>query len=392
MIRLMFVDDEDRILDGLRRSMHSMRAEWSMRFANSGPEALLQLSMEPADVVISDMRMPTMDGAQLLAEVKRLYPQAIRFILSGHSESESIIRATRSAHRYLSKPCDAQSLRAAIARASSLKKLLNNDVLAAMVGSVDTLPTPPTTYMQLRDLLRDPEAAITDVVDVLQKDIGLTTKVVKLANSGFFGSRQSVQSIERAVSIVGTDAISALVLGKELYDANSPVKPGFSLERLGQHSFEVAAWARAVALHEGLSQGVAERAFLAGVLHDIGRLIFAMSPTGPNAAHSLERAASDGALKSVAHHAAAGAYLLGLWAFPEAIVEAVLWHHSPSRGGESELGLAGLVHIGDLLTHERDPGSRGPREPESGYLQALGMAERWPAWAALRPEAVVADE
>jgi DNA-binding NtrC family response regulator len=157
----MFVDDEDRILDGLRRSMHTMRAEWSMRFANSGPEALLQLAMEPADVVISDM-------------------QAIRFILSGHSESESIIRATRSAHRYLSKPCDAQALKVAIARAANLRTLLNNDALAAMVGSVDTLPTPPTAYMQLRDLLRDPEAAIADVVDVLQRDIGLTAKVVKL--------------------------------------------------------------------------------------------------------------------------------------------------------------------------------------------------------------------
>jgi|HubBroStandDraft_6_1064221.scaffolds.fasta_scaffold113790_2 HD-like signal output (HDOD) protein/CheY-like chemotaxis protein len=381
----MFVDDEDRILDGLRRSMHTMRAEWSMRFANSGPEALLQLAMEPADVVISDMRMPTMDGAQLLAEVKRLYPQAIRFILSGHSESESIIRATRSAHRYLSKPCDAQALKVAIARAANLRTLLNNDALAAMVGSVDTLPTPPTAYMQLRDLLRDPEAAIADVVDVLQRDIGLTAKVVKLANSGFFGSRQPVQSIERAVSIVGTDAISALVLGKELYDTHAPVNPGFSLERLGQHSFEVAAWARAVALHEGLPQGVAERAFLAGVLHDIGRLIFAMSTAGPQAMRSAERA-GDGALQSVAHHAAAGAYLLGLWAFPESIVEAVLWHHSPSRSGESELGMAGLVHIGDLLAHERDPGSRGPRQAESGYLQALGLAERWPTWLALRAE------
>lgn len=386
MIRLLFVDDEERVLDGLKRSMHSMRHEWSMRFAPSGPEALLQLAIEPADVVISDMRMPSMDGAQLLAEVKRLYPQAIRFILSGQSESESIIRATRSAHRYLSKPCDAQTLKAAIGRASSLKTLLNNDALAAMVGSVDTLPTPPMTYMQLRDLLRSPEAAVTEVVDVLQKDIGLTAKVVKLANSGFFGSRQPVLSIERAVSIVGTDAISALVLGKELYDTHASVKSGFSLEKLGQHSFEVAAWARAVALHEGLPRADAERAFLAGVLHDIGRLIFAMSNASQNLARSAERADDKDPLQSVSHHAAAAAYLLGLWAFPESIVEAVLWHHSPTQSGESELGLAGLVHIGDLLAHEQDPGSQGPRGADSEYLQTLGIAERWPAWVALRPK------
>jgi HD-like signal output (HDOD) protein/CheY-like chemotaxis protein len=377
VIRLMFVDDDPLIREALRRTMYGMRHEWSMRFSGGGPEALKELSSEPADVVISDMHMPEMDGAELLAEVKRLYPQAIRFILSGRSETESIIRATRSAHRYLSKPCDAAALKAAIARAMHLRELLNNDSLAALVGSVDTLPTPPMTYMLLRDSLRDADAGLTEVVNILQKDVGLTSKVVKLANSAYFGSRPPVQSLERAVSTVGTDAISALVLGKELYDTHTALAHGFSLERLGEHSFEVAAWARALALHEGLAQGVAERAFLAGVLHDVGRLVFAMRKTP---------APSDGPSEVEVHHAAAGAYLLGLWAFPEAIAEAVLWHHLPSGCGESELGLAGLVHIADLLAHERDPHSASPRAPEPGYLESLGMTDRWPTWAGLRPD------
>jgi HD-like signal output (HDOD) protein len=321
----------------------------------------------------------------LLAEVKRLYPQAIRFILSGRSETELIIRATRSAHRYLAKPCDAAALKAAIARAMHLRALLSNDSLAGLVGSVDALPTPPATYLLLRDSLRDPEMGLASVVSILQKDVGLTSKVVKLANSAFFGSRPPVQSLERAVSTLGTDAISALVLGKELYDTHTALAHGFSLERLGKHSFEVAAWARAVALHEGLAQGVAERAFLAGVLHDVGRLVFAMRKTSlPQVDQTA--AQSDGASEIEAHHAAAGAYLLGLWAFPEAIAEAVLWHHLPSGCGESELGLAGLVHVADLLAHERDPHSASPRAPEPGYLESLGMTDRWPTWAGLRPD------
>ncbi|HEX4378343.1 MAG TPA: response regulator, partial [Steroidobacteraceae bacterium] len=386
MIRLMFVDDESRVLDGLRRSMHGMRSDWSMRFASTGADALQQLAQQPADVVVSDMRMPEMDGSQFLAHVMRLYPETIRFVLSGQSETEASIRATRSAHRYLSKPCSAPILQAAITRATHLKRVLNNDSLAAIVGSVDTLPTPPLTYQQLRERLAGPDASISDVVDVLERDVALTAKVVKLANSGFFGCRDPVQSIERAVSFLGMDAISALVLGKELYDTGCvELVPGFSLERLGQHSFQTAAWARAVALHEGLPAAMAERAFLSGVLHDVGRLVFA-TRHAPSDEQSRQRWRGDTEIQMIRQHAAAGAYLLGLWAFPESIVEAVLWHHAPSQSGESGLGLSALLHIGDQLAHEHDPIAARPARLETGYLESLDLGDRWPVWSSLRQE------
>src|SRR5580658_1465407 len=160
MIRIVFVDDEERILDGIRRSMYGMRSEWQMRFAGTGADALKMLAIEPADVVVSDMRMPGMDGSELLSEVKRLHPEIVRFVLSGQAEAESIIRVTRSAHRYLSKPCDAITLKAEISRAMELRALLNSNHLAAIVGSVDALPTPPKRYQELLDCLHDPEAAI----------------------------------------------------------------------------------------------------------------------------------------------------------------------------------------------------------------------------------------
>ena len=289
MIRILFVDDDARILDGIRRSMYGMRGEWQMLFANGGAEALKALAAEPVDIVVSDMRMPGMNGSELLSEVKRLYPEIVRFVLSGQAEAESILRATRSVHRYLSKPCDATALKAAIARAMNLRALLNSSHLAAMVGSVDALPTPPKLYQQLLDCLRDPEAAIAHVVGILRHDVAMTAKVVKLANSGFFGYREPVQSVERAVSFVGMEAIATLVLGQELFDSeNAVVLPGFNLERLGEHSFQTAAWARAVALHEGFPAAEAEKAFLAGVLHDLGRLVFA-TRTPPSAPREHEQ-------------------------------------------------------------------------------------------------------
>jgi HD-like signal output (HDOD) protein/CheY-like chemotaxis protein len=373
----MFVDDEERILDGIRRSMYCMRDEWQMRFATSASDALRQLESEPADVLVSDMRMPGMDGSELLAEVKRLHPGIVRFVLSGQAEAESVIRVTRSAHRYLSKPCDAMTLKAAIARAMDLRALLSSSDLAAVVGSVDALPTPPKLYQELLDCLRDPEASISDIVQILRHDIAMTAKVVTLANSGFFGIREPVQTVDRAVSFIGMEAISTLVLGQELFDTKNTVTlPGFDLDRLGQHAFQSAAWARAVALHEGFSPAAAERVFLAGVLHDVGRLIFA-TRSPPAGISAREKWMQESMHQMEMHHGAVGAYLLGLWGFPESIVEALVWHHSPSLCGETSLGLCGLVHIGDQLSHGHAV------DPE--YLQAIGLEQRAREWYELRP-------
>src|SRR5580698_2035082 len=249
MIRVLFVDDEARILDGIRRSMDCMRNEWQMRFASSGAGALQELNIEPADVVVSGMRMPDMDGSELLSEVMRLYPETVRVILSGQSEPESIVRATRTAHQYLTKPCDAQTLECAISRTRALKAQLSSDPLAAIVGGVDALPSPPKTYQELLTRLRDPASKITNVVDIIRRDVSMTAKVVKLANSGFFATRGPVQTLERAVGLVGLDAISTLVLGQEIFSGMRPVPlPGGGMERHGRHSLETAAWARAASL------------------------------------------------------------------------------------------------------------------------------------------------
>jgi len=386
MNRILFVDDEARILDGIRRSMYCMREEWHMRFANGGPAALQALSEEPADVVVSDMRMPGMDGAQLLSQVMRLYPGAVRIILSGQAEHESIVRATRAAHRYLSKPCDALELKAAITRTTDLRSILSDDRLAAIVGSVEALPSPPKTYQALLAALRDPAARLETIIDIIEGDAAMASKVVKLANSGFFGIRNPVQTIARAVGLVGFDAISTLVLGQHLFGTDRPVAfPGFALDRLSRHSFEVAAWARAVALHEGFSSALADAAFLAGLLHDVGQLVFATrSPPTRASEHTTWVSQTREQLK--AHHAEVGGYLLGLWGFTDAIVEAIVYHHTPSRAGETRLGLSGLVHIADLLDHASQPAEEdtGERSADVGYLLTLGLTEHWADWQGLR--------
>lgn len=120
MLTILFVDDEPNILQGLQRLLRPMRREWEMCFAQGGAEALAILAEKKVDVLVSDMKMPGMDGAQLLEEVSNRYPHIVRIILSGYSEKEFLVRASGVAHGYLTKPCDTEILKATVSNLETL--------------------------------------------------------------------------------------------------------------------------------------------------------------------------------------------------------------------------------------------------------------------------------
>src|SRR5437870_1863054 len=115
--RVLFVDDDQALLDGLRRVLRSERQIWDMTFVADSTEALNIISQQCFDVVVSDMRMPNLNGAQLLSEVKKICPISVRIILSGQADLDLIVEAVASAHQFLSKPCETNDLRSTIRRA-----------------------------------------------------------------------------------------------------------------------------------------------------------------------------------------------------------------------------------------------------------------------------------
>jgi putative nucleotidyltransferase with HDIG domain len=383
MIRIVFVDDELNVLQAMRRTLHAMRLEWSMEFSSSGAAALETLAKAPADVIVSDMRMPGMDGWQLLAEVKKLYPQMVRLVLSGHADPGSIMRSVGVAHQYLAKPCESAALKAAISRTHRLKELLSSDRLAQLVGNVEMLPSAPKAFQEILSCLQEPTATVAQAAQIIGRDVAMTANVIKLVNSAFFGSRQPISTASRAVAYLGLDTLGTLVLGHSAFKSGVTTGiAGFSLERLWQHSLDAAMAARTVALYEKLSPTQAEEAFLAGMLHDVGKVVFATRPaaTSDDPAVSVEEATA----QMQAHHAEVGAYLLGLWGFPNSIVEAVAFHHSPSQTAGNGLTLPRLIHIADRLVHQRRAECSVPFERglEPDLLEKLGSTDRWSEWLA----------
>jgi DNA-binding NtrC family response regulator len=143
MKRILFVDDEPRLLEGLQRMLRSRRMQWEMAFANSGAEALALIAVRPFDVIVTDMRMPGMDGAELLQRVRDVAPSIIRIILSGYFQKEAAVRAVPVAHQFLAKPCDPEALREAIERACGLNATLPDEALRHAVCAIGELPALP---------------------------------------------------------------------------------------------------------------------------------------------------------------------------------------------------------------------------------------------------------
>ncbi|NJC74267.1 HDOD domain-containing protein [Planosporangium thailandense] len=381
--RVLFVDDEPRILDGLRRSLRSKRGEWDMSFVTSGAEALDLLAESPYDVVVSDMRMPGMDGAELLTHVSQRHPEVARVVLSGHTEREAAIRVAVAGHRFLTKPSDTESVIAVIDQLTFRTSTMHGVETRRLAGAVRSLPTLPAHIERLTALSGAADVEFADVAAVASRDIGITAKLLQLSNSAFFGARARVTSVDSAISALGLPTIHALVnAGQLLWSAE---QWGPAVER----DLDVI-WRHAVATAHlvGAMASPANRPYAqaAAMLQDVGRLV-RLTATGmiPNQAVDLSATDCQGvSCREV------GVELLHLWGLPYPIVAAVaerdLEHRPPSSG----LGVTAAVRAAHLLiqqTEARQPGVDAHDDELAELLNHLQLTAQPTDWRRLADEA-----
>jgi len=399
MTRIIFVDDETRVLDGIRRLLYPLRAEWQMSFAGSGPQALEIMARAPFDMIVTDVRMPGMDGTELLSRVKELYPGVARIVLSGQSDRDLTLKSAVCAHQYLSKPCDAESLRVTIARAVALKATFTDPSLQALVSGAGTLPSIPYLYLELMNKLEDPDGCAQDVANIIAKDPAMTAKILQLSNSAFFGLRRRMSDPRDAVLYLGLDTLKALALSVKVF-SQFTVRPlsRFSIDDLGKHTILTGILARKIAIAEGLSKQEVEDSFMAGLLHDIGKLVLVTA-----APEKYEEAMRFAEVNSVNRrdaerrifgttHSEIGTYLLWLWGLPDSVVEAVAYHHAPGSCPARRLGPLTAVHAANVLAHESGSSSAELHGSNTAvldmdYLGHLGLAARVPLWRTLIEQA-----
>jgi len=392
MKNLLFVDDEPNVLQGLQRQLRAMRNEWDMNFIESGAKALDFMSTQPVDVIVSDMMMPGMDGSQLLTEVTKRHPNTVRIVLSGHAEREAVMRLVGPAHQYLSKPCNAEELRNAIARAFALRDLLCNEQLKQLATRVKCLPSLPALYTQLNEEFQKKEPSLERAGEIISHDIGMTTKILQLVNSAFFGLPQPISRPAEAVMYLGLNTVRSLVLSLQIFSQfDSQTCRWFSLDTLASHCWITGLAARRVAHEERKDANTQDQCFLAGLLHDVGQLILAVGLPEEyqevlQTSKTLNRLVWEVEQEHFgATHASVGAYLLGLWALPNPIIEAVAMHHCPAACTVHEFSPVIAVHVADVFMHQR-PGADTELPPpviDLSHLTRLGLANRIEIWRKL---------
>jgi HD-like signal output (HDOD) protein len=357
--KILFVDDEPRVLDGIKRMLRPMRDRWDAFFANSGQEALGVLENERVSVLVTDMRMPGMDGAQLLAAVKEKYPHMVRIVLSGYSEQQTVFKSVKPAHQYLSKPCDSQTLLSTLEHASSLHDWLSNESIVRVISNIESLPSMPAVYREVVEQLSGDEASVLDVANAISKDVGMTAKLLQLVNSAFFGLSQRVTDMVQAVSILGLDTVKALVLSVHIFSQYHLSRAsGLNIADVWRHSLRAGAFSRAIAAAEGASASIAGDVFTAGLLHDVGKLILAANfETEYRSVAHISQSEKISLLEAeirvfATTHCEVGGYFSSLWRLPDPIVKAIGFHHKPPLMEKDSFSSLAAVWAANVIEHQ----------------------------------------
>lgn len=391
---VLFVDDEENVLHGLKRLLRSRRGVWTMEFMTSAAAALDFLSKTRADVIVSDMRMPQMDGAEFLANVRDRYPDTVRIVLSGYSAREAVLKTIGPSHRYLAKPCTENALLGAIESSLRLRAILKSENVKKAVAGLSHLPTLPRTYAEILNEMSAEFASAESLSKKVERDIAISAQLLKITNSAYFGVPRNVATVKQAVQFLGFDNVRAIVVMAGIFEQFKGISSDLAViaETLSDRSLRIAMLSQAIARSEALTPTEVDDAFCAGLLMHIGTLLLIANSSDHFRTAMAELDKGERAIEDVereafgASHAELGAYLLNLWGFNDQIVEAVAHHHRPGAC-DSRDGVLTAVHGAQYLLRDvasNDAELLRHREPlDKAYLVQANVADKVGTWRGL---------
>ena len=359
MNRVLFVDESTNEIARLRAAARKLGVSWEIHHCMSSEIALSLASESTFDVVVVDQLMPGMDGLKLLEEFRRRIPTMIRVLVSGTFDWSAGQRVVSSAHRFLRRPYSLEELFQTIRRALYGREILGNHHLQNLASQTDALPSLPSLYLELVRELDDQNTTTARVGGILSKDMSMCSKMLRLVNSPFFALGHPVSKPEEAVGYLGLETVKAMVLSLQIFSMFGKVRiEQFPFEKLWNHSWFVGRLAQQLSKMEGASAAQSDLAFTAGILHDIGKLMFIAAVPDDYAKvielQEANRISASEAERCVfnATHAELGAYLLGLWGLPDQIVEAIGCHHKPEESIGEAFSVVTAIHAANSLDNE----------------------------------------
>lgn len=350
MKKILFVDDEIQILKALNRIL--MDTDYEVYTAESGQSALEFLENESVDLIITDMRMPYMDGYELLSQVKKLYPKIIRIILSGYSDEKVVFNALQKniAKLYIMKPWDNDKLLTVIEQVFKTEEILTSINLLALINGTEHLPTIEESYQRILQMI-DKEVDMATIAQEIERDQSIASKILHVANSAYYNAKTG--SLKQAVTYIGIQNTRNLVLTTSIiegFKSSGPIRE--RVENIWNHAFTTNKLL-AFIYQKHLNKKLPDSLSSAGLLHNIG-LVLLLSNFGQDYLKLLLNARLQ--KKSISEleleqfkvtHNEAGSYLLNWWEFPYEIVEATMYHHTPLDERVTNRELVCALHVAE---------------------------------------------
>lgn len=380
----------------LRASLRDTADKWRLEFVPNVRQALTALEGAPFHAAVVDLLAPGIDAPGLFKSMMDASPTTLRLGLVSPPERQAVQQVRAAVHQLLTKPCDAKVLKAVLARAFAAQDFLSDENFKRLAGGIRSLPVLPVIYTELMQELRSDDPSLERAGQIVAEDMALTTKILTLVNSAFFGLGRSITHPSEAAVFLGTETLRALVLSLQVFSQFSQVRlKEFSVDNLWKHSWATGVLARRLCEFEEASRTTMDESFIAGLLHDMGKLVLAA-----NHPAQLEETIRQARQKRVtfweqeyqiynASHAELGGYLLAQWGLSSGVVEAVAFHHRPAQAPRQDFCALTAVHLANTL------GKKGPSEcglkpqPVSlDYLRGLDLADRVDAWKAFIQEAL----
>lgn len=393
-MNIVFVDDDAQVLEGLRRMLFGRRDVWAMRFFTEPSAALSAIEQLPADLVVSDLQMPDMDGTVFLEQVHKMLPEAIRYMLTGVLDHPLLGRAIRCSHQVIAKPCNPRELCEAIRRAGAIRERLNVLKQTRIVQGLDSLPVMPDAHQKAMDLLCSPNASPRRLGQIIAEDVGLSAYLIQIANSPYFGRPGRVHDPIGATLLLGVKTVEAVLLSEGLFKRIDPVLiDAFGISGLQSHGLRVSLLVRKICVDLQFSTEQTDAAATAGILHDAGKIVLISSATESFVCSLAESRTGGQPLYRVEQdhlgisHAELAGAMLQLWAMPASIIEAVACHHCPDEAimtlGEKMVPtLADVVGIADAIDHSWCSSMTDGATPvfDAERLQKLCLTDHYLQW------------
>ncbi|BCS32161.1 two-component system response regulator [Luteitalea sp. TBR-22] len=358
---------------------------WQVSVVDSVDEALYALETLEIDAAVCEV-VPG-EPPTVLAHAQAHHPEVLRVALA-LADAPRAVDALRHAHTCLPRDTRAGAVALALQQSLRVRGLLCDETLKTLVLGLEVLPSVPQVLQQLLAELRGPDPSVARVGALVEQDAGATAELLHVVNSPLLGLRQPVSDAALAVTLLGLDTVGAVLVQQQwLSQADAQTLERLGLARLFSHGLRTARRAAALGHHFRLGHDAIGAARAAGLLHDVGKLVLAINfPDKYRQAQDLVESGEvplrvAETILIGAPHDWVGGHLLALWGLPDAIVEAVAFHHDPRYGGASASVALGLVHLANRLEHARDAAT--PNELDGDYLAAIGCPIDGATWPRL---------